>query len=91
MGKNLKELSKNEFGPTGVSPTIDQINCGSLQRIADATEKMATGYIQMERDLKWYKQKFEEVSKTRNALERKISSMKGVITKLKNKQFDGLS
>ena len=38
---NMRELSRKEFTSNG---TVEHINCGSLQRIADALEKVAINY-----------------------------------------------
>lgn len=65
--------------------TIESINAGSLQRIADATEKMVRSYdaLREERDrnLRWYQ---EELGRRRKA-DRRVSALQGVITKMKNK------
>ena len=67
---------------------LETINCGSLQRIADATELMARSHADLiaERDkyLKWYER--EMANKLR--AQRYISSLRGVITKLRKKLND---
>lgn len=64
-------------------PLDDRIKIGCLQRIADATEKMAQSYAALieERDL--YKRWYDEEERRRHSAERRIAALKGVITKLK--------
>ena len=54
--------------------TIEQINCGSLQRIADAAEKMALRHTELIAE-------FDTMGK-------KLSAAKGQITKLKKKMAE---
>jgi len=65
---------------------IDHINCGSLQRIADATEAMAKNHIALQRDHDLYKRWFTEEKERRHKLERSNAALRGQITKLKKKQ-----
>lgn len=78
----LKELSKNNF--TG-NNTIINVSLGCLQRIADATEKMASNYQKMENDLAYYKRMHADASETIRNLIKSISSLRGQNTKLKKK------
>lgn len=79
---NLIETSKKDWNSYG---SIESINAGSLQRIVDASERMATNFIalQNDRDLykRWYNEECSKVSK----LHRRINSLRGVITKLKKR------
>lgn len=82
-----REASRKNWGLFKTdSPTIDELNSGALQRIADATELMATNHIQMSKDLAWYKSQYELRGKILDQFEKKISSYKGVITRMKNKK-----
>ena len=76
----MKDVSRQEWNG---ERTKEDINAGSLQRIADATEKMAQSYVALieERDRyqRWYEIRGERVSR----LERSNSALRGVITKLK--------
>jgi len=82
MGENLRESSKRDFTS---SNTIEHINAGSLQRIADATEAMAHRYNDLisekDRYKRWYDSKVEYSA----YLEKKISGLRGYITRLKKK------
>lgn len=80
----LKELSKNNFD-AGTNNSLECINTGSLQRIADATEKMASNYIALENDRNYYKRRYEEKQSECERMARRIFALKGVITKQKNK------
>lgn len=79
----IKELSKKNWEASGI--TVEEINAGSLQRIADATELMTGSYIRTQNDLEYYKRKLKESRGREDALIRRITSLKGVITKLKKK------
>ena len=66
---------------------------GSLQRIADATEKMSKGYQdmrnrieQLEGDLERYRSWYQEWVQRCNRRDRQIAALKGVITKMKKQK-----
>lgn len=82
----LKELSNTNWNSGNQS--LDSINAGSLQRIADATEAMASEYNRLIRDLKWYKELAERRYSENERMANRIRSLKGVITKLKKKSQD---
>lgn len=63
--------------------TVEDINSGCLQRIADATEKMASNYTALQNDRDMYKRWYNQHREEKEGLYRKISALKGVITKLK--------
>lgn len=79
---NQRDASRQNWSS---SNTVEEINSGCLQRIADATEKMAMNYTTLlnERDryYKWYMEQQEVKEK----LYRRISALKGVITRMKKK------
>jgi len=62
--------------------SLPDINAGSLQRIAAATEAMAVNHIQRQRDM--YEQMYRGEMNRRRAVERQLSAAKGQITKLRN-------
>lgn len=76
----LREHSKKDW--TG-DPTLQGINAGSLQRIADATEVMAQRYNELIADRDRYKRWHAEEKWLRQSMERRLSAAKGQITKLK--------
>lgn len=91
--KSYRDASKDNWGvtdnttsdPECIHVGTDQIKAGALQRIADATDLMAKNYIEMQREnerlrvdkamyYRWYQKE-----------ENRNRSLRGVITKLKNK------
>ncbi|MEF3068106.1 hypothetical protein, partial [Pandoraea apista] len=86
MGRNLRDESRKTWTTNGDSaPTLEQINMGSLLRIADASEAMAKNHVQLQRDrdmyFNWYEREYEK----RLKLERQINALRGVITKMKKR------
>lgn len=86
MSRNLRDESRKTWTINGDSaPTLEQINMGSLLRIADASEAMAKNHVQLQRDrdmyFKWYEREYEN----RLKLERQINALRGVITKMKKR------
>jgi predicted nuclease with TOPRIM domain len=88
---NLREISKANY-TSHDGATRGAIIVGSLQRIADAMEKQAEATntiaanwqrLTDERDMykRWYQEKSAKIDK----LNRRISALRGVNTRLKNK------
>ena len=77
-----REQSKKDWESRDTS---EDLQLGCLQRIADATEKMASNYQRMENDLAMYKRWYKEKCETVNNRDRSISNLSGQITKLKKK------
>lgn len=65
--------------------TAEDINCGSLQRIADATEAMARNHIELQERYNLMLKEREIHFKRVARLENSIRSYRGTITKLKKK------
>lgn len=72
--------------------STEHISLGCQQRIADAaekmaaaTEKMAIHHDRLIRDLAWYKEQYNNARATLQYQGRSHSSLKGQITKLRNK------
>ena len=85
--KHYREESKKYCGTDDHrSLSIEQINCGAILRIADATEKMASNYTRMENDLKYYKEKFDQKNIEIKRLERVIAGLRGYLKRTKSKQ-----
>ena len=76
----FKDSSKQSWTSAG---SVEHINAGSLQRIADAAEAMAKNHVQLQSELDRYKRHYEEQRDARYHAERRINSLKGVITRLK--------
>ena len=77
-----REISRQEWT---AGDSIQAVNCGSFQRIADACEKMAASYdaVRTERDS--YRKWWEEGKQRAETLERRVNALRGVITKLRRK------
>lgn len=83
MTDNLRQHSIRNYVSDSDRATVEEIAAGSLQRIADACEKMAIRYTELidrtDRAERWYAD--EQIR--RRHLERQLSAAKGRITKLK--------
>ena len=77
---NMRESSKNTWASNS---SVDHINCGSLQRIADATEKMAASYDQMRQDRDWEKQRADGLYAENRRLRNRIAGLRGYIKRMK--------
>jgi len=78
--KELKELSRSTFD---ASNTLEAINAGSLQRIADATEVMSQNYNALIADRDRFKKWYYEEREENDGLRKTIGSLRGWITRLK--------
>jgi hypothetical protein len=77
----LRQLSKDTF--TSQGNTLEAINAGSLQRIADACELMASNYKKLQKeveDLNVSRQYWIDMASKQT---RTITALKGVITRQK--------
>jgi hypothetical protein len=79
----LRDYSRRAW--TGQSKTIEEINAGSLQRIADACELMCKDREKLERDYKWMRESRDEYRLRYRNAERSRAALRGQITKLKKK------
>lgn len=84
----FRESSKLDWQSSG---SLEHINAGALQRIADAAErqavaaeKMAASYDQLRADRDWWKSRAKSLEDETSCLAFSIRSLRGVITKLKN-------
>lgn len=76
----IKDNSRGTW--TGLG-TIEHINAGSLQRIADATEKIAVNYDDLLRDKKSAEESRDYWRGQAERGRRQISALRGVITRMK--------
>jgi hypothetical protein len=83
---NMKEDSKKNWTS---GSTKEDIGLGCLQRIADATEAMAGPYLKAISDRDMYERWYREGSVKIQKRDRQIASLRGVITRMKNKQRHG--
>lgn len=80
----MRDISRQDFR-SSQGETIEAISAGSLQRIADATEKMAQDYDRLKRNAEMYECWYRQQLAYSRKLERSNSALRGVITKLKRK------
>jgi hypothetical protein len=86
MAKTFKDLSREDWEPSALlARSMEAINTGALQRIADATEVMAKNYQQLIDERNRYKEYYLETRAERDKLYRRISALQGVITRLKRR------
>ena len=64
--------------------TPENITLGCMLRIADATEAMAKNFLQLQSDVKYYKENRDFWKEKALELTRSNASLKGHITRLKN-------
>lgn len=84
--KDYRQQSRDvRWGTSDDRMTLEQINAGSLLRIADALELSAKDREKLERDYKYVRSARDEYRRRCESLERRIAAMKGVITKLKKR------
>lgn len=86
--KSFKEQSRIDWHNKDrqQSPTLEDIQTGAIQRIADATERMAGNYLQLQNELDHYKRWNKNYREENEKLRRSISALQGVITKLKKQR-----
>ncbi len=85
--RSYKEESRKDWGladPSGAM-TVERIQLGAVLRIADATEKMAQRHTELIAQRDHYKERAESSDRYASMLERRVSALKGQITKLKKK------
>jgi hypothetical protein len=72
MMATQRESSRQNWASQG---TIAEINSGSLQRIADATEIMAQNFVTLQKDRDWYKGRTNELTDANVRLHRRIAAL----------------
>lgn len=85
--RSYKDASKNvNWGrDENESLSIEQINCGSIQRIADACELMAKDRAAMERNNKSLRESKEADARYIRTLERRVAALRGCLKRAKKK------
>lgn len=88
---SYKEESRLDYGksrddsPGKGCATHEQLIVGSLQRIADATEHMASNFLELQKRAERIQKAAEYWQKESERNERRITALKGVITKMKRR------
>lgn len=88
MGKSFIEHSKTPWelkNNNGEYPGDENITIGCLQRIATATEAMAVNHVKLQNDYDYMRSQRDRYRQRYEESQRRISALKGVITKLKKK------
>ena len=82
--RHYKAESRRDWW-TPRTPSTEEVTCGTLMRIADATEKMAKRHTELieERDL--LLRKYRARNATIEMLHRRLAGTRGYITRLKRK------
>lgn len=82
---DLKTLSKKNYISTFDSnPSIDELNLGCMQRIANATELMSKNYLELQRVLERYQQWYKNERERNERLNKTITNLERVKTRYKN-------
>jgi len=84
MAKSFIEHSKSNF--TSESPSIEQINTGCMQRIASATELMATNFLKLQNENDYLRKRNRNLQDDNDHLRRSANTYKGKYNRLKNIQ-----
>ena len=80
---NFRDQSRGTWTGPG---SVEEINAGSLQRIADATEKMAVNHVQLMADRDRYKGYYETEKAIAKGLKNENNALRSVISRLKNER-----
>ena len=62
---------------------VDDINCGSLQRIADACEKMCRDREALEREVQYARRDRDRLAALLDTERRRTAALRGVIKRMK--------
>lgn len=71
------------YDSSGGKPCDDRIRIGCLQRIADATEKMAASYDRMREDRDTCKRMYQEAVAACERLRRSNAALRGCLRRMK--------
>lgn len=82
---NLTDASKKPWNASD-QPTLEHIQCGSLQRIAAAAELMAKRHTELIEQRDYFQRIATERAEVIADRDRTISALRGVITKMKKGQ-----
>jgi hypothetical protein len=77
----FRDQSKAQYSATHPTP-LDQINAGSLQRIADACELMSKDYANLLSQREQYKQWWYDAKAERDAAYKTVIGLRGQVGKL---------
>lgn len=85
--KSFKDQSRIGWADKNRQETVslEDIRTGALQRIADATELMASNYATLQNEAENYKKWYKRECESNRKMARRIAALQGVITKMKKK------
>ena len=83
--KTYRDESRINWGTRDNSLSLEQINTGSLLRIADAVEIMAKRYQDLIDECDRYKHRHKQAVEEIKSLNCRIAGLKGTITRLKKR------
>ena len=82
---DFREASLKHYRLNRDLPSTEEINAGSLQRIADATEKMARRHTELIAENESLGKRLNYSIKRCEQVERSNSALRGVITRLRRR------
>ena len=86
MALNQRDASRKEWSTwSKESARVEEINSGSLQRIADACELMAKDRAAMERRMKWLEERDEINTRELKRIGRANAALRGCLRRAKKK------
>ena len=83
---DFRDNSKARWNGSGC---VEHINAGSLQRIADACELMATDYRQLQQNVTYYEGRCKELTQQIEKMRRTELGLRGQIGKLMKRIKEG--
>ena len=84
MTDNFRNYSRQDWhNAFAGNPSCEQISTGSLQRIADATEKMAQRHTELIDRANRLQRDYDRACERNARQERRIAALRGVITKMR--------
>lgn len=89
--KSYRDGSRTNWGTNNDVLTIEQINCGALLRIADASEAMAREYNRLISENQHLKSRVLSRNAEIERLLKQRSALRGVVTRLKKRLAPGAS
>jgi hypothetical protein len=81
--RSYRDESRKNFGKPDGNIDREDLNTGALLRIADATETIAKNYDALLRAKQFLETRRIELSAEVRAKDRRIASLRGVITRMK--------
>lgn len=81
MRKTLIEHSKTDFSHD--KPSLEHVNTGCLQRIANATELMAINFLKLQQDNEYLKNRNHKLNTEVEFLKRQSAVYKGKFNRLR--------